>query len=417
MSEIEYIEQHNVGFGSCLVIGHYSNSMLMVDCGSMNNKVNNTPFKSIVYNISERYQDVSQRDFLLTHYHRDHICGFFHIISQNPHYFNNIFLPDVIPYRNKLAPLQELALYAKLFLPSQCGQSVVSTSALKIINVLASTVGLENVFTLRAGNVFACGQCRYKVLAPYENHFQAYDEISKVIYQLSSEFSSNYISWRFQHLKNLFCKLYLLCSNNLNIQYKNINLSQIQDLAACLNEMEKLKINFSTAQKQRVTEILTSNNFSREYSFALNSTGIVFHKTSYPTLLITGDAMPHMFETFNTLCEKYYMVQAPHHGTCSGFSDILYNIPKSHILISNGQYHAGGAICEKYSLDNAICHCTNNLVCPYFKKHKSCCNQLCICDDKSTFTFKCSAAAKNDTISLCNIYSLFGDISYGCSCS
>lgn len=65
MSEIEYIEQHNVGFGSCLVIGHYSNSMLMVDCGSMNNKVNNTPFKSIVYNISERYQDVSQRDFCL----------------------------------------------------------------------------------------------------------------------------------------------------------------------------------------------------------------------------------------------------------------------------------------------------------------------------------------------------------------
>ena len=59
MSEIEYIEQHNVGFGSCLVIGHYSNSMLMVDCGSMNNKVNNTPFKSIVDNISERYQDMT----------------------------------------------------------------------------------------------------------------------------------------------------------------------------------------------------------------------------------------------------------------------------------------------------------------------------------------------------------------------
>ena len=70
-----WIELNNVEYGECIVLGGRDRSILMVDCGSMNQKVRDgdTPLDVRFESIAERYEDAMDRLFLLTHYHRDHL--------------------------------------------------------------------------------------------------------------------------------------------------------------------------------------------------------------------------------------------------------------------------------------------------------------------------------------------------------
>ena len=64
---------------------------------------------------------------------------------------------------------------------------------------------------------------------------------------------------------------------------------------------------------------------------------------------MTGDASPEtLLEIMDQLYDGYYILKAPHHGTASGYSNLFADMSAAHILISNGEYHAGGAVAQAY---------------------------------------------------------------------
>ena len=75
---------------------------------------------------------------------------------------------------------------------------------------------------------------------------------------------------------------------------------------------------------------------------------------------MTGDASPEtLLELMDQLYDGYYILKAPHHGTASGYSPLFGDMSFAHILISNGEYHAGGAIAQEYiDREDSVRHCT-----------------------------------------------------------
>ena len=70
----------------------------------------------------------------------------------------------------------------------------------------------------------------------------------------------------------------------------------------------------------------------------------------------------------------------------------------AHLLISNGEYHAGGAIAQQYiDREDSVRHCTGSGACKWFQASQGCCNRLNYCYDQQEgpgLVIKCSAAGK-----------------------
>ena len=93
---MQWLELHNVEYGECIVLGGAHHDILMVDCGSINQKIRegNLDFSDYVDpTLMERYSACSGRAFLLTHYHRDHLCGLYQMLAKRGGYFDRILLP------------------------------------------------------------------------------------------------------------------------------------------------------------------------------------------------------------------------------------------------------------------------------------------------------------------------------------
>ena len=125
---------------------------------------------------------------------------------------------------------------------------------------------------------------------------------------------------------------------------------------------------------QNIIEILSRPAVREEYANAQNTASIVFqnHRTreaSLDDIIMTGDATPETFDQIaEELYDAYYIFKAPHHGTASGWSHLFKDILKSHILISNGDYHAAGGVCMEWAEDEGIKHCANNAACAWFQE-------------------------------------------------
>ena len=111
---MQWLEMHNVEYGECIVLGGAKNDILMVDCGSINQKIRegDVAFRSYVNpTLVNRYSGKASRSFLLTHYHRDHLCGLLQILKTRPDYFDRIFLPAPPLDKRGTPLLLEFALY------------------------------------------------------------------------------------------------------------------------------------------------------------------------------------------------------------------------------------------------------------------------------------------------------------------
>lgn len=97
------------------------------------------------------------------------------------------------------------------------------------------------------------------------------------------------------------------------------------------------------------------------------------------------------------LHDGYYILKAPHHGTASGYSNLFSDMSAAHILISNGEYHAGGAIAQEYiDREDSVRHCTSTGACKWFRASQGCCNRLAYCYDQQGgpgLVIKCPGAA------------------------
>ena len=83
---------------------------------------------------------------------------------------------------------------------------------------------------------------------------------------------------------------------------------------------------------------------------------------------MTGDAPPRSCGRFpQSSTTAYYLLKAPHHGTASAHCSLFPDMSFAHILISNGEYHAGGAISQDYiDREDSIRHCTSHNACKWF---------------------------------------------------
>ena len=75
----------------------------MVDCGSVNQTLRDgdVPLSAWYETLGERYAPAQDRYFLLTHYHKDHIAGFFKLLEREEGYFHRCSCPG--PRRTKQA--------------------------------------------------------------------------------------------------------------------------------------------------------------------------------------------------------------------------------------------------------------------------------------------------------------------------
>lgn len=411
---MQWVEIHNVEYGECIVLGGAHKDILMVDCGSSNQKIRegDLPFSSYVDpSILRRYSDCTARSFLLTHYHRDHLCGFRQMLEANPEYFGRIFLPATPCDRLGRPLLLEFALFVYAFLSRQTDYSQVNVSALKIFDRTAKIAGAGRIYALKAGDSFEFDGVTYDVLWPAVEDFPFSDLFAEAVENMNICLSSPFLpqcARDFMRLKDEFCAAYRACCETAPLQQENID-----RMTALLNAIEDLipQVQLLPSAPD-ITEILSQPTTLTAYSDELNAASIIFQnrrtrEASLDDILMTGDATPGSMDAVaDSLYDSYYIIKAPHHGTASAWSHWFTEIGASHIIISNGDYQQGGRIAQEYVDLPAIKHCTNCAACAWYQNSGCSCNRMACCYDlpgKPGLTIKCQFCRDRKGAAPCGI--------------
>ena len=165
---MDWIELVNMEYGECVVLGTRRGEILMVDCGSVNQilRDGDVPLSAWYETLGERYAPAQDRYFLLTHYHKDHIAGFFKLLEREEGYFHRVFLPRAPADETGRPLLLEYALFAYLFQPTQSEDYRVNTACVRMFRTLREKLGEDRIFTLGKGDRFSFGEVDYQVLWP-----------------------------------------------------------------------------------------------------------------------------------------------------------------------------------------------------------------------------------------------------------
>lgn len=421
------LEVHNVEYGECIVLCGAHRDILMVDCGSSNRKIRegDVPFASYVNPaIFRRYADRTARSFLLTHYHRDHLCGLWGILAADPEYFGRIFLPASPCDRSGRPLLLEFALFAYAFLSHQSDYSQVNVSALKIFARAAKPAGANRIFPLKAGDSFLFDDVIYDVLWPAAEAFPFSDLFAGAVEEMNVCLSSPFLPQEardFMRLKEEFCAAYLACCKASPLRQGDIDaltrtLDRVDGLIPALQLLPSAP---------DVVEILNRPTTRTAYSDQLNAAGVIFQnrrtsEASLDDILMTGDAAPESMDAVaDRLYDNYYIIKAPHHGTASAWSHLFSEIGASHIVISNGDYRQGGMIAQEYVDLPAVKHCTNCAACPWYNGSGCSCDRLLCCYDLPGgpgLTIKCPFCRSGKGPAPCNIYIISSGGERACLC-
>ena len=410
------LEVHNVGYGECIVI-RFNGEILMTDCGSSNIKLpcglNFTDY--VKGYIMPRYVAFEHRAFLLTHCHRDHSCGLWHILKLSPHYFDRIFLPAVPCDKSGRPVILEFALYVYVFLNRLTGYSRSNTEVLRIFSKAAHAAGPECVFPMGQGDSFSAGGITYDMLWPAVTGFEYAEEFIEAVNTMNGCLMQPFMpdaAHEFLQLKQEFCLAYIACQS-----FSPLRMEYIYKTDEIMRQIARLVPNLLLLPcASDIIKILSESQDI--YSDMLNSSSIVFQnkridgKCTNSDILMTGDAPPAVLKSVESLLyDGYYIVKAPHHGTKSGFSPILNDISPSHIIISNGAYSGGGKISPEYSKLQSVKHCTNCSSCGFYTENDYCCNDFAVCYEikKSPgLTVKCPYRRPNSGNSPCGISIISG---------
>lgn len=425
---MERIELQDVEYGDCTVLVGRDNSILMVDCGSVSQYVRSgsvdidTRFAEIFH----RYIGASKRHFLLTHYHRDHMNGFLKKLDHDPNYFDRVYIP-YIPTENGTAPILEIAVFARHFSVPQSDFSQVNTVCLSIFEALQETVGAQQIFTLGAGDTFIFDNVTYSVLSPDKESFSYPELLCEAVTSLNELLAKCPEAAGFMRLKNEFILAYQKCQTGFSTSSKT-SLGEKQRLLDVLSEKWNALEDTRGALEHlheisAVRGILEDALLRMAYTETQNDLSLVFHNVrghvSDIDILMTGDVSGEILSELSPkLYDGYFAVKAPHHGTESHFPAVLRDIYAAHLLISNGDYHAGGNISDSYLSMECIRHCTNCSVCGIIKNGDSCCNLLTRCWEQPAggqLTLRCMAA-KGNCRTPCGIYVFGHNGVYGCHC-
>ena len=417
---MERIELHDVEYGDCTVLVGRSNSILMVDCGSVSRytRQGETEIDRRFAEIFDRYSGARQRQFLLTHCHRDHMNGFLKKLRQDPIYFDRVYIPALPAAARSACPILEFAVISHFFSVPQSDFAQVNTTCLRLFSLLDGTVGAERIFTLRAGDVFALDGDFYAVLSPEPAAFPFDPMLAEAAEALNVCLASPFHTGceaEFLRVKDEFLRIFERCqrafapSDRETPGRRRVLLDALADLWDRLEAM-RAEITRSPAAPD-IREILDRPVLRTLYTETLNDLSLVFHNVraggaSSADILMTGDVSGAVLSRLAPkLYDGYYAVKAPHHGTESHYSPVLGDIAAAHLLISNGDYHAGGEISQRYVDMEAVKHCTSPGACAWFRTAGS----------AGRLTLRCPAAGK-DRRTPCGIYVFSHSGAKGCHC-
>ena len=423
---MDRIELHDVEYGDCTVLVARDQSILMVDCGSVSEytRRDGVSLEARFDAIFSRYAPAASRQFLLTHYHRDHMNGFLKKLQADPYYFDRVYIPAV-PFIADECPMLEIALFSRHFSAPQSDFSMVNTACLSIFDRLHKTVGAKRIRTLCAGDVFVFGGVSYAVLSPEPADFPFSPALSEAAAQLNGLLGPYAPAAPFLERKAEFIRTYQRCqsafspASRISDAEREALLSRLsalwQDLEALRGTMEFLPV------LEELRETLSSCRTL--YTETQNALSLVFHnirtRGGIMDILFTGDADAAVLDRLAPkLYHSYYAVKAPHHGTESHRSAVFSDMEISHFLISNGEYHAGSDVSGYYIASESIKHCTNSSACPWMRENSGCCSRLLRCYEQPSsgaLTLKCIAAAGNRRTP-CAIYVFGHNDVYGCHC-
>ena len=151
---MDRVELHDVEYGDCTVLVGQNRQILMVDCGSVSRyaRRGEEEIDRRFNEIFSRYGPAAQRQFLLTHYHRDHMSGFLKQVKRDPGYFDRVYLPALPCDKRGVNPVLEFAVFAHFFAVPQSDFAQVNTTCLRIFDALNDSVGADRIFTLGGGD-------------------------------------------------------------------------------------------------------------------------------------------------------------------------------------------------------------------------------------------------------------------------
>lgn len=425
---MDRIELHDVEYGDCTVLVGRDQSVLMVDCGSVSQYVRqgNADIDACFDAIFRRYAAAAARQFLLTHYHRDHMSGFLKKLREDPQYFDRVYIPAV-PGTADGSPMLELALFARHFAAPQSDFAQVNTACLSIFELLQKTVGAARIFTLRAGDVFSFDNTRYAVLSPEGADFPYDTRLLDAVSALNSALAPYSAAADFLRLKAAYIRAYEACQDAFSPAARTSDVQResiLARLAALWDELNALRGTMEhLPAAETVRNILADPALRTLYTETQNDLSLVFHnirtRAGDLDILMPGDASGAVLDRLAPkLYDGYYAVKAPHHGTESHYPAVFGDIAIAHLLISNGEYHAGSAVSGRYTAMESIKHCTNHSACAWYRENESCCNRLLCCFEQpaaGALTLKCTAAAGNRRTP-CGIYVFGRNGVRGCHC-
>lgn len=364
--------------------------VLMVDCGSADLLLpDGRPFKAHVQeSLAARYQTAPRRAFLLTHYHRDHVCGLFDLLAARPGYFDEVYLPCAPCDAFGRALLLEFALFAWAVLPRQAGLGLVNLGALRAFDRVLRA-GAPEVYAVGQGDRFSSDNVTYQCLWPPRMDFQFDEDFTDAVDRLRLLFlranPGERICARFLALAQAFCASYIDSCAQSPVDPAHV--ARTADLLEQLDALTPALRRLPAARQ--AAELLTDRAIREVYAAQANAASVVFQnvrdtRASIADVLMTGDATPAVFDAIaDQLLPDYYAIKAPHHGTASGWSPLLAG-RGAHILISAGAGSSAGCIAPEWpeQAGRAILHCTNPEACAWWTESGCGCARTVCCGDR-----------------------------------
>lgn len=344
------LRMYNVQFGDCFLLeGETEN--LLVDFGSDTPCVLSNTANDII-----NCCDGKKLSVLFTHFHKDHINGFWETRLSNKINVSNIYIPDIFAMGRTSGKLTFLQLHilSDIFASVVLQNKPVQITLYSLLKSLANI--RTNIYLLERGRTFAIAPQTYQVLWPSFNELHLHKKAEKAIIALLADIGFIKSKNTHQYMDE--------------IQYDSIDLGSIDYFIKTLLDgylaliqgeiqnskfMDSIDNAFATMSKevdQRCSNL--SEKLINDLKTVINSMqnqenkmSIVFQDKAInkmSSLLMTGDiTVPELKKIISNenigypnfkISKKYTVIKSPHHATNSHFTNLLPSCDT--ILASNG---------------------------------------------------------------------------------